>query len=50
MLESTNPFIKHKASLLNLAQKLGNASKASEVMSVSRDTFNRYNRRLKRMR
>lgn len=42
MLESTNPIIKHKAGLLNLAQKLGNASKACKVMGVSRDTFYRY--------
>lgn len=42
MLESTNPIIKHKAGLLNLAQELGNVSKACKVMGVSRDTFYRY--------
>ncbi len=42
MLEPTNPIIKHKAGLLNLAQELGNVSKASKVMGVSRDTFYRY--------
>ncbi len=42
MLESTNPIIKHEAGLLNLAQELGNVSKACKVMGVSRDTFYRY--------
>jgi len=42
MLESNNPIIKHKAGLLNLAQELGNVSKACKVMGVSRDTFYRY--------
>lgn len=42
MLHSNNPIIKHKAGLLNLAQELGNVSKACKVMGVSRDTFYRY--------
>ena len=42
MYESNNPIIKHKAGLLNLAQELGNVSKACKVMGVSRDTFYRY--------
>ena len=36
MLEYNNPIIKHKAGLLNLAQELGNVSKACKVMGVSR--------------
>lgn len=42
MLHTTNPIIKHKAGLLNLAQELGNVSKTCKVMGVSRDTFYRY--------
>ncbi len=42
MLHSSNPIIKHKAGLLNLAEELGNASKACKMMGVSRDTFYRY--------
>lgn len=34
--------IKHKIGLLNLAQELGNVSKACKVMGFSRDTFYRY--------
>ncbi len=34
--------IKHKVGLLNLAQELGNVSKACQVMGLSRDTFYRY--------
>ena len=34
--------IKHKAGLLNLAEELGNISKACKVMGFSRDTFYRY--------
>lgn len=41
-LHTNNPIIKHKAGLLNLAEKLGNVSKACRVMGVSRDTFYRY--------
>ncbi len=35
-------FIKHKVGLLNLAEELGNVSKACQVMGLSRDTFYRY--------
>jgi transposase InsO family protein len=42
MLNTTNPIIKHKAGLLNLAQELNNVSRACKVMGVSRDTFYRY--------
>ena len=35
-------IIKHKLGLLNLAQELGNISKACKVMGLSRDTFYRY--------
>lgn len=42
MFHTTNPIIKHKAGLLNLAQELNNVSRACKVMGVSRDTFYRY--------
>ena len=42
MIHSNNPIIKHKVGLLNLAQELGNVSKACKVMGFSRDTFYRY--------
>jgi transposase InsO family protein len=42
MLHTTNPIIKHKAGLLNLAEELGNVSKACKIMGISRDTFYRY--------
>tara|TARA_B100002052_G_scaffold296376_1_gene324649 strand:- start:754 stop:1041 length:288 start_codon:yes stop_codon:yes gene_type:complete len=42
MLESNNPIIKHKTTLLNLAQELGNVSRACKIMGLSRDTFYRY--------
>lgn len=42
MLHTSNPIIKHKAGLLNLAEELGNVSKACKIMGVSRDTFYRY--------
>ena len=35
MLHTNNPIIKHKAGLLNLAEELGNVSKACKVMGVS---------------
>ncbi len=41
MIQSSNPIIKHKAGLLNLAEELGNVSRACKVMGVSRDTFYR---------
>ncbi|WP_422824268.1 IS481 family transposase [Xenorhabdus siamensis] len=43
MVYTNNPIIKHKVGLLNLAEELGNVSKACKVMGVSRDTFYRYN-------
>ncbi len=42
MLHTSNPIIKHKAGLINLAEELGNVSKACKVMGVSHDTFYRY--------
>lgn len=42
MLHTNIPIIKHKTGLLNLAEELGNVSKACKVMGVSRDTFYRY--------
>ncbi|EEK2878557.1 helix-turn-helix domain-containing protein [Salmonella enterica] len=35
MLHTTNPVIKHKAGLLNLAEELSNVSKACKIMGVS---------------
>ena len=34
MIHSNNPIIKHKTSLLNLAEELGNVSKAWKIMGV----------------
>ena len=42
MLNTTDKIIKHKTGLLNLAEELGNVSKARQVMGYSRDTFYRY--------
>lgn len=42
MLHTNNPIIKHKAGLQNLAEGLGNVSKACKIMRLSRDTFYRY--------
>ena len=42
MLNTTEKIIKHKTGLLNLAEELGNVSKACQVMGMSRDTFYRY--------
>ena len=42
MLHTNDPIIKHKVGLLNLAEELGNVSKACQVMGLSRDTFYRY--------
>lgn len=39
MLHTTNPIIKHKAGLLNLAEEMGNVSKACKITGFSRDTF-----------
>ena len=42
MLNTNEKVIKHKVGLLNLAEELGNVSKACPVMGLSRDTFYRY--------
>jgi len=42
MLNTNEKIIKHKVGLLNLAEELGNVSKACQVMGLSRDTFYRY--------
>lgn len=42
MIHSNEKVIKHKVGLLNLAEELGNVSKACQLMGFSRDTFYRY--------
>ncbi len=42
VLNTTDKIIRHKTGLLNLAEELGNVSKACQVMGMSRDTFYRY--------
>ena len=42
MLHTNERILKHKLGLLNLAEELGNVSKACQVMGLSRDTFYRY--------
>lgn len=42
MYHSNEKIIKNKVGLLNLAEELGNISKACKVMGFSRDTFYRY--------
>jgi len=42
MINSSEKIIKHKVGLLNLAEELGNVSKACQIMGVSRETFYRY--------
>ena len=42
MIHSNTTIIKHKVGLLNLAEELGNVSRACRVMGLSRDTFYRY--------
>mgnify|MGYP000235885278 CR=1 FL=1 len=39
MLHTTNPVIKHKAGLLNLAEELSNVSKACKIVSVNRPPY-----------
>ncbi len=39
MLHTNNPIIKLKAGFLNLAEELGNVSRACKVMGVPCDTF-----------
>lgn len=38
MLNNTDKIIKHKAGLLNLAEGLGNVSKACQIMGIRSDT------------
>lgn len=42
MIHTNEKIIKHKVGLLNLAEKLGNVSKACKMVGLSRDTFYRY--------
>ena len=42
MIHTNEKVIKHKVGLLNLAEELGNVSKACKMMALSRDTFYRY--------
>lgn len=42
MHEHNQKITKHKTGLLNLAEELGNVSKACRMMVVARDTFYRY--------
>jgi transposase InsO family protein len=42
MLQSNKQIIRHKLGLLNLAEELGNVSRACKLMGYSRDTFYRY--------
>jgi molybdenum-dependent DNA-binding transcriptional regulator ModE len=41
MIHTNEKIIRHKVGLLNLAEELGNVSKACQMMGVSRDTFYR---------
>ena len=41
MIHTTEKVIKPKVGLLNLAEELGNVSKACKMMGLSRDTFYR---------
>ncbi len=43
MLNTTDKIIKHKTGFLNLAEELGNVSKACQVMGMSRDGIVRLN-------
>ena len=42
MLQSNEKIIKHKVGLLNLAEELGNVSRACQIMGLSRGPFYRY--------
>jgi len=42
MLHTNEYIIKHKVGLLNLKEELGKASKACQVVGLTRDTFYRY--------
>lgn len=46
MLDTNNKLIKNKVGLLNLAQELGNISRACKLMGFSRETFYRYQKAL----
>ena len=48
MLQSNQKISRHKVGLLNLAEELGNVSKACQVMGLSRDTVYRYRDALRR--
>lgn len=49
MLHSNEKDIKHKVGLLNLAQELGNVSKACKIMGLSRDMSYRYQSAVERV-
>ncbi len=42
MINSNERIVKHKIGLLNLAEELGNVSRACKVMGLSRDTCQRH--------
>ena len=42
MIHTNDKVIKQKVGPLNLAEELGNVSKACKMMGLSRDTFYRY--------
>lgn len=42
MMNTSNPIIKHKPGLLNLAERLNNLSEVCKMMGVPRDTIQRY--------
>lgn len=42
MLHTNNPIIKHNSGLLNLAEELGDVSKACKIIGLSRYTLYRY--------
>ncbi|WP_282610181.1 helix-turn-helix domain-containing protein [Pelagibius sp. Alg239-R121] len=42
MLQNNQKVIRYKVGLLNLAEELGNVSRACQVIDLSRDTFYRY--------
>ena len=41
-MNNSEKIIRNKVGLLNLAEELGNISKACKIMGFSRDTFYRY--------
>ena len=42
IMNTQEKIIRNKVGLLNLAEELGNVSKACQLMGLSRDTFYRY--------